>query len=643
MKLYKYLFGSLLFLIAIELQAQVTVGSGTEPNKAALLDLKTQDASNPTSVTDDSNITTTTGGLLLPRVKLTSLTSLEPFIIGATETDKIKHAGLLVHNINATNMFKQGTYQWDGTQWKLFAMDLEWTYDGTADAEKVYLTRSTLGKNEIGADIYIRKDGSMVNTWGDRSSNNNIYLSIAANENAIKRTSTSSGVLDFQNNYLHIDGSKFANYRGLFTQVALPGDNTASSNATITALEGWAQADNANNTAELKGVSGTAYRGAPNGAGNVDRMFAGSFSAVAHMPVGKVGEITGVLSQASFAGTASADKTYGVRSSLSFNGDGKIDAASLLYGKVDFAGADTEIDVLRGMHLDLSGEIRKVNKAYGIYLDNVAVANDNNSGTVDNYAIYTNKGENRLGDQLSVYTTNDSTDPNTSAYPLRLYNDAWQANQITGIEFYNVAKKGVPSARIYTQLGGKPDAGEYMYFQTQENDIGSAINTKQPTTKMAIDPSGNVGIGVLPDAKLHIVSSSANGFKLVDGNQLAGRVLTSDANGLATWAPPSASSFYMPPFNLSLIAGVGNSATVDLYAVYEQHYKGLSGRFVSSDPSITQVPNVYPREKLAFLVLDYDDSVITVDKIENSVMHYKVNSITPSAFSYLSIICVVKE
>jgi hypothetical protein len=44
--------------------------------------------------------------------------------------------------------------------------------------------------------------------------------------------------------------------------------------------------------------------------------------------------------------------------------------------------------------------------------------------------------------------------------------------------------------------------------------------------------TGNVGIGTsTPDAKLHVAGS----VKIVDGNQALGKVLTSDANGVASW------------------------------------------------------------------------------------------------------------
>ncbi|MFA6434402.1 MAG: hypothetical protein WCW52_06875 [Elusimicrobiales bacterium] len=54
---------------------------------------------------------------------------------------------------------------------------------------------------------------------------------------------------------------------------------------------------------------------------------------------------------------------------------------------------------------------------------------------------------------------------------------------------------------------------------------------------------GPVGIGpnLIPRASLHVVGT----FKLQDGTQAAGRVLTSDAGGRASWAPPTT----LPPCN----------------------------------------------------------------------------------------------
>ncbi len=49
---------------------------------------------------------------------------------------------------------------------------------------------------------------------------------------------------------------------------------------------------------------------------------------------------------------------------------------------------------------------------------------------------------------------------------------------------------------------------------------------------MVLRSSGNVGIGTdTPTAKLEV----AGALKIVDGSQGTGKVLTSDASGLASW------------------------------------------------------------------------------------------------------------
>jgi hypothetical protein len=58
------------------------------------------------------------------------------------------------------------------------------------------------------------------------------------------------------------------------------------------------------------------------------------------------------------------------------------------------------------------------------------------------------------------------------------------------------------------------------------------------TEKLRVSSAGNVGVGTAaPDAKLHVVGA----VKIVDGTQGAGKVLTSDANGVASWQTASAS------------------------------------------------------------------------------------------------------
>lgn len=67
------------------------------------------------------------------------------------------------------------------------------------------------------------------------------------------------------------------------------------------------------------------------------------------------------------------------------------------------------------------------------------------------------------------------------------------------------------------------------------------INQNQLRERMSILDNGNVGIGTIaPNALLEVNGS----FRLVNGSQGAGRLLTSDANGTATWVGPVAFAAY---------------------------------------------------------------------------------------------------
>ncbi|RZA06961.1 MAG: hypothetical protein EOP11_09005, partial [Proteobacteria bacterium] len=60
------------------------------------------------------------------------------------------------------------------------------------------------------------------------------------------------------------------------------------------------------------------------------------------------------------------------------------------------------------------------------------------------------------------------------------------------------------------------------------------------TTLSTFKSDGSLGIGVAsPTAKLHLVGASGATLRIVDGNQALGSVLTSDANGVASWAAPA--------------------------------------------------------------------------------------------------------
>lgn len=82
--------------------------------------------------------------------------------------------------------------------------------------------------------------------------------------------------------------------------------------------------------------------------------------------------------------------------------------------------------------------------------------------------------------------------------------------------------------------------------------------------------SGNVGIGTSsPSQALHVIGS----IKMVDGNESSGKVLTSDANGVASWQTPSGGG------GGTYYAGSGLSLTTNTFSITNPQWKlqGNSG------------------------------------------------------------------
>ena len=134
MKMIKQTIKSLLLAAMLlpaggQLQAQVTIGSNIKPSRAVLLELKTRQgaAGTVSSVSDEDNITSGLGdgGLLLPRVKLVSISTLEPFIpdndpdfLSNADNMKERLAGLMVYNItNNAGTLYPAVYSWNGVNW----------------------------------------------------------------------------------------------------------------------------------------------------------------------------------------------------------------------------------------------------------------------------------------------------------------------------------------------------------------------------------------------------------------------------------------------------------------------------------------------------------------------------------------------
>ena len=114
-------------------------------------------------------------------------------------------------------------------------------------------------------------------------------------------------------------------------------------------------------------------------------------------------------------------------------------------------------------------------------------------------------------------------------------------DQATGITFGTTYNQD-PQAGIYVQ--NSTQYGTKMYFGTTDQ-YGDGSKTR-----MTIDQQGNTGIGTTnPVAKLDV----AGNVKIADGTQGPGKVLTSDADGLASWQTPSAGTLNTASNGLAVI------------------------------------------------------------------------------------------
>lgn len=95
----------------------------------------------------------------------------------------------------------------------------------------------------------------------------------------------------------------------------------------------------------------------------------------------------------------------------------------------------------------------------------------------------------------------------------------------------------------YNQNGGSPFASEHQIVFTNNGTVNAAIGLGGSGYF-----AGDVGIGTTsPSEKLHVAGS----IRMVDGTQGTDKVLTSDANGVASWKTPSSGMVKVCDVNLT--------------------------------------------------------------------------------------------
>ncbi|WP_264549785.1 hypothetical protein [Flavobacterium sp. N2820] len=199
-------------------------------------------------------------------------------------------------------------------------------------------------------------------------------------------------------------------------------------------------------------------------------------------------------------------------------------------------------------------QVGRIHPNGGLAFGNGALANDNNSIAIgrsatsssNNEAIAIGPSANASGFRSTAIGM-QSVASNNNTLALGYFSSA-SGFQSTGIGVSSLSNTnnslaignssratGQQATALGTEAnssGQNATAIGYQAIATQANSIilGNSANT-----------NNRVGIGTnTPDERLHINGS----IKIVDGTQAAGRILTSDATGRASWVSPSATKAY---------------------------------------------------------------------------------------------------
>jgi hypothetical protein len=129
-----------------------------------------------------------------------------------------------------------------------------------------------------------------------------------------------------------------------------------------------------------------------------------------------------------------------------------------------------------------------------------------------------------------------------NAYALRLQDGSQDTNKI--LTSVNASGDTNWSSNIYVTsiIASASSTGDVV--RITQTGTGNALvvedSANPDVTPFIITAAGNVGVGTAsPSTGLHVFSTTSGAVRIVDGTQQAGYVLTSDANGVATWQASS--------------------------------------------------------------------------------------------------------
>lgn len=138
--------------------------------------------------------------------------------------------------------------------------------------------------------------------------------------------------------------------------------------------------------------------------------------------------------------------------------------------------------------------------------------------------------------------------------------------------YYNGGQRAMASGGFPSIINADQGSGGLTFHTSNiANTVADALLTPNIPERMRIDANGNVGIGVIPNSKLHIANPTAGALQIQDGTEGAGRVLTSDVNGVGTWQNPSGFAW-----SLNGNAGTDGTALFGSTISAGQHFIGTT-------------------------------------------------------------------
>ncbi|MGU3377054.1 hypothetical protein [Chryseobacterium sp. M5A1_1a] len=164
------------------------------------------------------------------------------------------------------------------------------------------------------------------------------------------------------------------------------------------------------------------------------------------------------------------------------------------------------------------------------------------AGTVANPIVRIHSNANADSSGGALWFNENSTD---YGYYIKHNTNAGAMNGVDGLAIgsaqptrydYNPARPGIfISDRQHIGLGTATPQAMFHIDGARDNNINTSPTTAQQANDFVVNASGNIGIGTTgPTNKVDIRSATNGALKIVDGTEGANKVLTSDANGVAT-------------------------------------------------------------------------------------------------------------